>query len=98
VTAVRDVRRVTAAQPGFAQAFGAAWEGAIAREHQAGMLQRRWTWQLPAVAEPRWQRDVPFWTLADADRRLLCDLWQPPPGTAPSGLGLVYLHGSAMRS
>src|SRR5215216_1461318 len=93
VAAVRDVRQVTAPHPGFAQAFGVAWERAIAPEQQSGMLQRRWTWHLPAAPEPRWQRDVPFWTLAD--RRLLCDLWQPPRGVAPSGLAVVYLHGSA---
>src|SRR5215207_8001925 len=95
VAAVRDVRRVTAPHPGFAQAFDVAWERAIAPEHQTGMLQRRWTWHLPAAPEARWQRDVPFWTLRDTDRRLICDLWQPPLGVAPSGLALVYLHGGA---
>ena len=95
VAAGRDIRRVTAPHPGFAQAFGEAWERAIAPEQQTGMLQRRWTWHLPAAPEARWQRDVPFWTLPDTDRRLLCDLWQPPLGVAPSGLALVYLHGGA---
>jgi acetyl esterase/lipase len=38
---------------------------------------------------------VPFWTLPDADGRLLCDLWQPPRDVAPSGMALVYLHVSA---
>src|SRR5215208_308349 len=61
VTAVRDVWRVTVQHPGFAQAFGVAWERAIAPEQQSGMLRRRWTWHLPAAPEPRWQRDVPFW-------------------------------------
>src|SRR5829696_3776497 len=95
VAAVRDVRRVTAPHPGFAQAFGTAWERAIAPEQQTGMLKRRWTWHLPAAPEPQCQRDVPFWSLPDADRRLLCDLWQPPLGVALSGLALVYLHGGA---
>src|SRR5829696_3632279 len=81
MAAVRDVRQVTAPHPGFAQAFGVAWERAIAPEQQTGMLQRRWTWHLPAAPEPWWQHDVPFWTLPDADRRLLlCDLWLPPRG------------------
>jgi acetyl esterase/lipase len=93
--AVRDVRQVAAPHPGFAQAFGVAWERAIAPEQHLGMLQRRWSWHLPAAPEPRWQHDVPFWTLPDADRRLLCDLWQPPRGVAPSGLAVVYLHGGA---
>jgi len=95
VVAARDVRQVTAPHPGFARAFGVAWEQSIAPEQQNGMLQRRWSWHLPAAPEPRWQRDVPFWTLPDTDRRLLCDLWQPPPGVAQSGLALVYLHGGA---
>jgi acetyl esterase/lipase len=95
VAAVRDMRQVTTPHPGFAQAFGGEWERAISPEQQRGMLQRRWTWHLPAAPEPRWQRDVPFWTLPDADRRLLCDLWQPPRGVAPSGLALVFLHGGA---
>ena len=95
VAAVRDARRVTAPHPGFAQAFGEAWEQSIAPEQQTGMLRHRWIWHLPAAPEPLWQRDVPFWTLPDAERRLLCDLWQPPSGVAPSGLAVVYLHGSA---
>jgi acetyl esterase/lipase len=95
VAAVRDVRRVTAPHRGFARAFGVEWERAIASEQQTGMLRRRWTWHLPAAPEPRWQRDVPFWILPGIDRRLLCDLWQPPRGVASSGLAVVYLHGSA---
>ena len=95
VAAVRDMRQVTAPHPGFAQAFGVAWEQAISPEQQRGMLQRRWTWHLPAAPEARWQRDVPFWTLPDTDRRLLCDLWQPPRGVASPGLALVFLHGGA---
>ena len=90
-----DVRRVMAPHPGFAQAFGPDWERAIPPAYQTRMLQRRWTWHLPAAPEQRWQRDLPFWTLPDGDRRLLCDLWQPLPGVAPSGLAVVYLHGSA---
>jgi acetyl esterase/lipase len=95
VAAVRDARQVTAPHPGFAQAFGEEWERAIAPEQQSGMLQRRWTWHLPAAPEPRWQRDVRFWTLPGTDRRLLCDLWQPPRDVSPSGLAVVYLHGGA---
>src|SRR5215211_992427 len=48
VAAVRDMRQVTAPHPGFAQAFGVEWERAISPEQQRGMLQRRWTWHLPA--------------------------------------------------
>ena len=93
VAAARDVRRVTEPHPGFAHTFGVEWERAIAPEHQSGMLRRRWIWHLPAAPEARWQRDVPFWTLPDTDRHLLCDLWQPAQGVVPSGLAVVFLHG-----
>jgi acetyl esterase/lipase len=33
----------------------------------------------------------------DGGRPLLADLWQPPAGASPSGLGLVYAHGSGWR-
>jgi len=46
-------------------------------------------------AQPRWERDVPFWTLAGRDRPLLCDIWRPPEGVSPTGLAIVYLHNSA---
>jgi acetyl esterase/lipase len=96
LAAVRDARQVRAPHPGFAQAFGVvAWERDIAPEQQSGMLQRRWSWHLPAAPKPHWQRDVSFWTLPEADRHLLCDLWQPPRDVAPSGLAVVYLHGGA---
>jgi acetyl esterase/lipase len=42
-----------------------------------------------------WERDIPFWTIPGTDRKLLCDVWQPPEGVARSGLAFVYLHGSA---
>jgi len=58
------------------------------------MLPKRWTWRPPRPAEPGCQLDVPYWTVPDRDRPLLCDLWQPPPGIPPSGLGLIYLHSS----
>ena len=51
--------------------------------------------RLPNVPEARVRHDIPFWTLAGGKRHLLCDIWQPAPEVPASGLGLVYLHGSA---
>ena len=59
------------------------------------MLKRRWNLRLPHTGEPRWEQDIPFWTIPGTDRKLLCDIWQPPAGVPPSGLAFVYLHGSA---
>jgi acetyl esterase/lipase len=50
---------------------------------------------------PQVQRDLVFHTAelppfaGRGDRPLYCDLWQPAPGAPRSGLGVVYLHGSA---
>jgi len=50
---------------------------------------------LPRTGEPRWEQDIPFWTIAITDRKLLCEIWQPPAGIEPSGIAFIYLHGSA---
>jgi acetyl esterase/lipase len=58
-------------------------------------IARRWGMRLGSVPEGRVQRDIPFWTIPEVGRVLLCDIWQPPVAVPSSGLGLVYLHGSA---
>jgi acetyl esterase/lipase len=89
--------RVSAAHPGFKMAFGANWPARIPAGQKASMLKRRWTgvWREAGQTEPRWERDLPFWTIPGTGRKLLCDLWQPPEGRAPSGLAFIFLHGSA---
>jgi acetyl esterase/lipase len=89
------IARVTAPQPGFELAFGKDWESRIPAYRAAHMLKRRWNLRLPPTGEPRWERDIPFWTIPGTDRQLLCDVWQPPEGVARSGLAFVYLHNSA---
>jgi acetyl esterase/lipase len=93
---------VTIPQPGFDLAFGKDWETRIPSSRKSHMLKRRWNLGWPRTGEPCWERDVPFWTIpADAskkgstDRKLLCDIWQPPEGVTHSGLVYVFLHGGA---
>ena len=85
---------VTVPQPGFDLAFGKDWKTRIPPSRESHMLKRRWNLGWPRTREPRWERDIPFWTIPSTDRKLICDLWQPPEGVVPSGLGFVYLHGS----
>ena len=59
------------------------------------MIRRWWTGRLRGDPEPRLRQDVRFATVPGTGRVLLCDVWQPPPGVRPSGLAVVYLHGSA---
>ena len=93
VISASHVRQVTADHSGFEEAFGPGWRGAIPPELAPRMLQSRRTWKVSDPAEPPWERDVAFWTVPGSDRRLMADIWQPPPGVKPSGLAFVYLHG-----
>ncbi len=93
--ALSYIVRVTAAQPGFALAFGKDWQRKIYPAQESRLLKRRWSVGLPRTGEPLWERDIPFWTIPGTDRKLLCDVWQPPEGVARSGLAFVYIHGSA---
>lgn len=89
------VRRVTRRQGGFERAFGAGWRARLRPEVERHMLQRRWGFFAPRAPEARVTRDLRFGVVPGTSRELLCDLWQPPAGTAPSGMAIVYLHGSA---
>lgn len=77
------VQRVTAPRVGLAKVLGA---GPLPGKKR----RNRWPF-----ASPRWERDVPFYTPAGSGRPLLCDIWQPPAGVAPTGLAIVYFHSSA---
>jgi hypothetical protein len=85
-TAAASIRRVTAPHGGFARAFGPDWHQRIPPAAERRMLQRRLTWHLPTVPEPR---DVPFCTILGTDRQLLADLWEPPAGVAQTGTAIV---------
>ncbi len=89
------IRAVTTPHDAFERAFGPDWKRRIPPDIERHMLQRRLTWRLPAVPEPRWTRDVPFCTIPDTDRELLADIWQPPVGVEPNGTAIVYLYGGS---
>ncbi len=86
--------RVLRSKADFAPAFGADWQDKIPPQQKSHLLPRRWTLGLPETGQPRWERNIPFWTIPGTNRQLLCDVWQPPDGVGPSGLAFVYLHGS----
>jgi acetyl esterase/lipase len=86
-------RQILASRGDFAAAFGADWQEHIPSHLKEGMLARRWTWKLSAAPGAHVERDVTFATVPGTDRKLLADVWSPPDGVAPSGLGFIYLHG-----
>jgi acetyl esterase/lipase len=76
-------------------ALGPDWADRIPSQPRARMVGRWWRGRLPATPQPRLRQDVVFATVPGTDRKLLCDVWQPPAGVPASGLAVVYLHGSA---
>ena len=74
---------------------GAAAGGAGTPEPQEGSIGRRGLRRHETAGQPSWQRDVPVVVVPGTGRVVLGDLWSPPSGTVPSGLAIVYLHGSA---
>ena len=87
------VQRATTPTGALEATFGTGWQDQLPEDATSRMLQRRWQWRLPGGPAPRWDRDVAYATVPEVDRELLADLWQPPEGVEPSGLGLVYVHG-----
>jgi acetyl esterase/lipase len=86
-------QQVIASSANFAQAFGADWQEQIPAELEARMLADRGAWFLSVAPGAHVERDLVFATVPGTDRALLADLWGPPDGVAPSGLGFIYLHG-----
>ena len=86
-------RQVLASRGDFVAAFGADWQAHIPSHLKGRMLPQRWTWHLWVAPGAHVERDVAFATVPGTNRKLLADLWFPPNGVAPSGLGFIYLHG-----
>jgi acetyl esterase/lipase len=87
--------RCTRDHSGFEVAFGSGWKDQIKPEQARHIVKRRWLpyLKIKAPSDSTWERDIPFWTIPNTDRQLLCDLWRPADGNA-SGLVLIYCHGS----
>lgn len=94
-TSARYVWRVTRVSADFAPAFGPDWQERLPAAQAQHFLVGHWTWRAPQPPRARWIDDMAFWTLPGTKRHLLCDIWQPPVGVPPSGLGIIYCHGSA---
>jgi acetyl esterase/lipase len=89
------IRGVIAPHVEFEAAFGPKWRDRIRPELCGRLPQQRWPIYLPELPQPRWERDVAFWTIPDTERKLLCDLWFPLDAVPPSRRAVNYLHGSA---
>jgi acetyl esterase/lipase len=87
--------RVVTTPADFASAFGPEWQSRIPTTQSQSMLLHRWSPVPFRDPDPRIERDVAFFTIPGTDRKLLADLWLPPQGVTPSGVALIFFHGSA---
>jgi acetyl esterase/lipase len=94
VGAIVVVAHVGSAPIDLAGVIGAGWEDRIPSRLRRQMVHKRWAGPIAKSPQPRLRQDVAFATVPGTGRVLLCDVWQPPVGVAPSGFAVVYLHGS----
>jgi len=95
ILSLRHIALVTAPHDAFDRAFGTYWRGDIPIRLRKKLRPRRFT---PTPFAPRdyfYQRNITIGHNSESGDPILADLWTPPPGTEPTGLGLIYLHGSA---
>jgi acetyl esterase/lipase len=79
-------------------ALGGAWLSTRFAVDAVGQPLRLWPVVLPAPPAARCLRDVVVDRPAGNRPPLLGDLWLPTDGTAPSGVGVVYLHGGLWQA
>jgi len=80
---------------GFESAFGINWQKQLQPGQKKLFLSSRIFFKLPPVHRPRLEQNIAFATIPGTNRKLLCDIWQPPLHVKPSGLAFIYMHGSA---
>ncbi len=80
---------------GFSRAFGEHWGNRIPPERRIHFLPRRYVLRLPQRPNPVFHQNIPFYTVPETGRQLLCDIWEPPGDVRPTGLAVIYIHGSA---
>ncbi len=95
--AVQFLQDVPDSKAGFDAAFGTGWEQRIPAPLKLLMLPRRWSLLANEPGRAILQRDVVYAHQARTGTPLLADLWSPPPGVAPTGLSVVYVHGGGWR-
>lgn len=83
---------------GFEKIFGEKFENNVPKERASRFLSSRYVFLLPNSPNPILTQNISFYTIANSDRELLCDIWQPPKNVTRSGLAFIYLHGSAWTS
>ena len=77
--------------------FAPDWQSNFPISQKANFLLHPISWGLPTIAESeiKLKQNIPFYTIPETNRQLLCDVWQPSKSVPLSGLAFIYFHGSA---
>jgi len=97
LAAVRYTARVTAPHGGFEATFGPDWRDRTPAELRSRMPSGRYRLVQPDPPSVVRQADVVL-GLWGAGHPLLADLWRPPDDVPPSGLAVVFMHGSLWQA
>jgi acetyl esterase/lipase len=95
--AAKYVAGIPASEDQFEAAFGPGWQERVPLSLRPLPPLPRWTLRSRAPGAVRFQRNVVFGHRPGNSQALLADLWQPSLNTPPSGLGIIYAHGSGWR-
>jgi acetyl esterase/lipase len=95
--AVQFLQDVPDSKAGFDAVFGTGWEQQIPAPLRLLMLPRRWSLMASEPGRAILQRDIVYAHKPESGAPLLADLWSPPPGVAPTGLSVVFVHGGGWR-
>jgi acetyl esterase/lipase len=91
--AMRYIIKVTSAHDAFEEAFGPDWPARIPAELR--LLPRRYPPPLLRAPQVRRRCNLVYATHTETGEPLQADLWLPPAGVPPTGLGLIYVFGGA---
>lgn len=87
------LRDIPASAAQFEAAFGPDWS----KQLPDSVRSRPRSFPASAPGGARFQRDVVYGQNPTSGKALLADLWLPDPGTSPTGLGAIYVHGGGWR-
>ena len=95
--AARFLKDIPNSEPEFTAAYGPDWQQQLPASLQPRLAPRRWSLLPQELGNAVWQRDLVYGQTTGTGAPLLADLWTPPPGVAPTGLAVVYIHGGGWR-
>jgi acetyl esterase/lipase len=95
--AVRFLQDLPDSAAAFAAAFGPGWVQGVPVDLRPHLQPHRWAPVSPPPGPATWQRNLVYAEHPQTGAPLRADLWRPAPGGAPTGLGIVYVHGGGWR-